>query len=79
MGGITRRAGTRFLSDYGQQEIVRALPFTFNRDQKYLVVFVIGKIDIYRDGVNVSSLVSPYSTAEQIRQLDFAQSADTMY
>jgi len=54
MGGLSRRAGTLFIKDYGAQEIVRILPFMFNIDQKYLIVFTIDEIEIFHDGVSVS-------------------------
>jgi len=84
MGGIKRRAGTRFIRDYGDVEYMRIFPFTFNRDQRYLIVILLEKtgtsrVDIYRDDIRVvTDLVSPYDTADKIRQLDFAQSADAM-
>ena len=84
MGGIKRRAGTEFITDYGSVEYMRIFPFTFNRDQAYVIAIILAndgtsRMDIYRDNVLVApNIVIPYATADEIKELDFAQSADSM-
>ncbi len=84
LGGIKRRAGSVFVRDYGALDYMRIFPFTFNRDQAYIIVVRLTSsstvyIDIYRDDILVSpDILTPYTTKEHIEELDFAQSADTM-
>ena len=84
MGGIKRRAGSEFITHYANVDYMRIFPFTFNRDQAYVIVIVLdvdstSQMDIYRDNVLVSSnIVVPYGTAQEIKEIDFAQSADSM-
>ncbi len=82
-GGMTRRPGSKFIRDYGALEYVRIFPFIFNTEQKYVVVMYLnaglGLVDIYKDNTLVeSALVVPYTTKEQMQEVDFAQSADSM-
>lgn len=84
MGGIKRRGGSEFITQYANVDYMRIFPFTFNRDQAYVIVIVLdvdstSQMDIYRDNVLVSSdIVVPYGTAQEIKEIDFAQSADSM-
>lgn len=75
-GGATRRPGTLFVKEF-EEDYVRLLPFTFNTQQVYLLVFTELRVDMFRDDALVASVVTPY-TAEQVAELDFAQSADSM-
>jgi len=91
-GGLARRPGSLFMRDYGTTEHMRIFPFIFNNDQKYVIVIYLdepdpvgapgvydGLIDVYRDNVLVlPGLVTPYNTERKIREIDTAQSADTM-
>lgn len=84
MGGIKRRSGTEFVTNYGNVEYMRIFPFTFNRDQAYVIAIILAddstsRMDIYRDNVLVApDIIIPYGTATEIEELDFAQSADSM-
>jgi len=78
-GGMRRRPGMSKIQDGIVGENARLAPFVFNTDQKYLIVFKSGFIDVIRDGVKVaSSIVSPYTTNQVLQELDVIQSADTM-
>jgi hypothetical protein len=53
------------------------VPFEFSTEQVYLLVFSDLFVDIYRDGVRESGFVAPWTT-EQLRQINWTQSADTL-
>lgn len=74
-GGAKRRPGMEFIADAGEE--CRVIPFVFNVDQAYLMVFRNNAIDIYRDDVFKVTVVTTYTTAE-LMQIRFTQSADTM-
>ena len=74
-GGVTRRDGLRFLDTLRGDG--RLIAFEFNTQQVYLLVFTNLKMDIYRDGVNIADIDVPW-TIDQIRQINWTQSADTL-
>lgn len=74
-GGVRRRPGMEFIADAGEE--CRVIPFVFNVDQSYLLVFRNNAIDVYRDDVFKATVVTTYTTAE-LMSIRFAQSADTM-
>jgi hypothetical protein len=74
-GGVTRRAGLRYIDSLSGEG--RLIPFEFNTEQTYLIVLTANNIDVYLDDVKVTSLVSPYPEAE-ITQVAWTQSADTL-
>ncbi len=74
-GGITRRAGLRYIDT--ARGSGRLVAFEFNTEQVYLLVFTDLHVDVYRDGVNVADFVSPW-TAAQVSHLVWVQSADTL-
>lgn len=74
-GGVTRRAGLSLIDTLDTTG--RLLSFAFNTQQTYLLVLSGGKIDIYADGVREASVNAPW-TAEQISQIAWTQSADTL-
>lgn len=74
-GGITRRAGLRYIDTVAGDG--RLIPFEFNTEQTYLVVLTANQIDIYLDDVKVSTLSSPWPLTE-ITQVAWTQSADTL-
>jgi len=78
-GGMRRRPGMSKITDTKVESDARLTPFVFNTEQKYIVLFRLGFIDVYRDGVKVASdIVSPYTTDAVIQEIDVIQSADTM-
>jgi hypothetical protein len=74
-GGVSRRTGLYYVDTVAGTG--RLIPFEFNTEQAYLMVVINTEILIYRDGVQVSSVSSPWTTS-QIRQLTWTQSADTL-
>lgn len=76
-GGLRRRQGLSKVEDSKLTGTTRIVPFLFNIDQKYLIVLRALAIDIYKEGVLVSTEVTPYLES-QLFDIDIIQSADTM-
>lgn len=74
-GGVTRRAGMAYI-DTAEGD-GKLIAFEFNTEQTYLLVLTDGQIDIYADGVLDETIAAPW-TEEQIPQLAWTQSADTL-
>lgn len=74
-GGVTRRAGLRFIDNIAGRG--RLIAFEFNTEQTFLLVLTAGLLSIYAKGALVESLAAPW-TAEQIDGITWTQSADTM-
>ena len=84
-GGFVRRPGTTKigdLTDYyktqGEKD-VRLIPFVFNNDQSYLLALSEGKIDVFQGDNYESTLNVPLFTNERLKNIKFAQSADTCF
>lgn len=74
-GGVTRRAGLRFVDAVAGNG--RLLAFEFSVEQTYLLVLTHEQLAIYADEVLVDTIAAPWS-ADQIAQLSSIQSADTL-
>ena len=74
-GGMKRRPGFRYVDTIDSQ--ARLAAFSFNVEQTYLLVFTANKISIYKDGELQVDVNTNY-TAEQLFELQWTQSADTM-
>ncbi|HEY8189896.1 MAG TPA: hypothetical protein VIF12_04375, partial [Micavibrio sp.] len=74
-GGVTRRAGLRYVDTAPGPG--RLIAFEFNTEQTYLLVLTDGKLEIYADGGHVATLEAPWNEA-QIGNIAWTQSADTM-
>ncbi|MFO1145638.1 MAG: hypothetical protein U1E33_03345 [Rhodospirillales bacterium] len=74
-GGVTRRDGLRFVDLAPGPG--RLVAFEFNTEQVYLLVFSDLCIDVYRQGLRIARLDAPW-TAEQLAQINWTQSADTL-
>ncbi len=74
-GGVTRRAGLRYVDSAAGAG--RLIAFEFNTEQTYLLAVTDGQIAIYADGAPDTTLAAPW-TAAQIEQLSWTQSADTL-
>ena len=74
-GGVTRRAGLRYVDTApGDGKLIA---FEFNTQQTSLLVITDSKIDIYTGGTKETSIAAPWTLA-QIPQLAWTQSADTL-
>lgn len=86
-GGITKRSGTRFISEvkYSDKK-TKLIPFIFSTEQAYMLEFGHYYVRFYRnEGVLLNSaatapyeIVSPYSQ-DDLASIDFTQSADVLY
>lgn len=74
-GGIRRRPGLEYVATV--DGVGRILPFVFNTDQYYILVFTNLQVKVYRNDALVDTVATPYVTAD-LFDIDFAQSADTM-
>lgn len=74
-GGVSRRHGLRLLDTAAGPG--RLISFEFNTEQVYLLVFTDRRIDVYRDGARVAIISAPW-TADQLGQINWTQSADTL-
>lgn len=74
-GGLTRRQGTYYMDK--ALGAGRLIGFEFNTEQTYLLVLTHLKLSIYRHGLLVTTLDSPW-TEEQITHVTWTQSADTV-
>lgn len=74
-GGVSRREGLGYVDTARGDG--RLVAFEFNTEQVYLLVFTDLFIDVYRDSVKVASFATPW-TEEQIAQIAWVQSADTL-
>ncbi|MCK5296666.1 MAG: hypothetical protein KAJ75_07225 [Alphaproteobacteria bacterium] len=74
-GGVSRRSGLRYIG--AAQGKGRLIAFEFNTEQAYLLVFTNQRVDVFKDGENVANFAVPW-TEEQIKQINWAQSADSL-
>lgn len=74
-GGVSRRSGFYYVDSIAGTG--RLIDFEFNTTQVYLLALSDNLIDIFRDGLKVTSIASPWS-GDQINQLTWTQSADTL-
>lgn len=85
-GGVYSRPGTRFVGEVADStKRARLIPFSFNTEQTYVLVFEHLKMRVVKDagyilaggGPSIYELVTPYTEA-QLSRLGFTQSADVM-
>jgi hypothetical protein len=74
-GGVTRRAGLRYVDTAAGAG--RLIAFEFNTEQTYLIVVTGGQIAVYANDTLETTLPAPWSEG-QIPQLAWTQSADTL-
>ena len=84
-GGVYSRPGTKFIGELDNStKRARLIPFSFNTDQTYILVFEDQKMRVIRDGGyvltgggSIYEIATPYTEA-QLSRLGFTQSADIM-
>ncbi|MGG5812467.1 hypothetical protein [Falsiroseomonas sp. CW058] len=74
-GGVARRPGLLHIAEIGAP--VRLVPFEFNTEQTYLLVFSPGWMDVFMGDAHVAWIPGPW-TAQMLPQLAWTQSADTL-
>jgi hypothetical protein len=85
-GGVYSRPGFRFIGELDNSARVgRLIPFSFNTEQTYMLVFEHLKVRVIKDGgfvlddggPTIFELATPYTEA-QLPRLGFTQNADVM-
>ncbi len=74
-GGVTRRAGLSYIDTADGNG--KLIAFEFNTEQTYLLAITDEQIAIYASGALIDTVPAPW-TEEQIPQLAWTQSADTL-
>ncbi|MAL73592.1 MAG: hypothetical protein CMM62_01295, partial [Rhodospirillaceae bacterium] len=74
-GGVARRRGLRHIAL--AQGPGRLIPFEFNTEQVYLLVFTDLQVKVYANDILIVTLEAPW-TADQLSHLAWTQSADTL-
>lgn len=86
-GGITRRDGLQFVYNFGSSfTSFKVIPFEFSVSDSYLLVFVAGRIYVFKDKVrqsNINGLGNDYIvatdiTAAMLDELEYTQAVDTL-
>jgi hypothetical protein len=85
-GGLRRRDGLRFIADFTGFTAFKLVPFEFSTTDSYLLVFVAGRIYVYKAGVrqtNINGSGNDYITATgltaaMLDELDHTQAVDTL-
>ena len=83
-GGLTRRPGTKYVANTKSNQAVRLVPFEFSITQAYVLEFGTNYIRFYTNDGQLLNGGSPYEVASpyganDLADLAFAQSADTLY
>lgn len=85
-GGAYSRAGLRFIGEIGDSsKEARLIPFSFNTEQTYVLVFEENTLRFVRDGgyvlendaVTIYEIATPY-TEDELPRIGFTQRADVM-
>lgn len=80
-GFVQRREGTLYINNTAGDNPARNIEFQFNTEQTYRLEFSAGQFKVYKDDVLQTTVnTSPISalTADQIKEMRFTQSADTL-
>ncbi len=86
-GGLKRRDGLKFIYDFGSSFTnFKLIPFEFSVIDSYLLVLVVGRIYVFKNGTlqtNINSSGNDYITATDITaamldELTFTQAVDTL-
>lgn len=80
-GGVKKRGGTNFKLIGSEMEFIRLITFAPSAKTPYLLVFGVSKIKVINAITYelVTELITPYSSAEIIHDIQFATSAYSMY
>lgn len=77
-GGLKRRPGMSRVAGSYINKYCRLESFEFSVTQRYLIVVATDLIHIYKDGTQVATVTSPFTTTAMVDSFDMVQSADTM-
>lgn len=82
-GGAFRREGLEYYAQVDSNDVGRIVPFQFNDEQTYVLVFTAGRMDVYRTDtktLQTSVTASPISNITEaiLSEISWTQSADTL-
>lgn len=83
-GGVTRRAGLKYIAGTKDNKKARLIPFSYNAEQNYVLEFTAGKVRIFTAGEIVSGddgpveITTPY-TESDLATIKYTQSADMLF
>lgn len=81
LGGVYKREGMRMLDDTYLNEKVKLVSFSFNTEQRYLLVFSNQRMRVYKDDLRVAEVTNEVLnkiTTENLPYIKHVQSADTL-
>ncbi len=83
-GPVQRRPGTKFIATTKSNGIARLIPFEFSKTDTYMLLFGDENMRAFRNGGLILDGDDPFElttvyTADQLRQIQFVQSADIMW
>lgn len=80
-GGVRRRPGLAYVDTTTGNQPARLVPFSFNDEQSYLLVFTPGQMAVYADDMKVATLAGEALadlSADVIAAMDWTQSSDVL-
>jgi len=78
LGGLRRRPGLTKTKDSHLLNDGRMFAFEFSRTQDYVILLTPSKISVFHNGELMTTLNSPFSTMDQVKEVQAAQSGDVM-
>lgn len=79
-GGISNRAGTRYITKTAGNKKAVLLPFRYSTEENYIVEITAGTIRFYFGGALVDGVsISNTFTETELEQIKYTQSADVMF
>lgn len=87
-GGIRRRPGLKYIAELpsAAADGVRLVPFEFSVDDSYMLCFTNNRMYVFKDGVQIANIngggtayLTTSITSAMLSQLNWTQSADTMF
>jgi hypothetical protein len=87
-GGIRRRPGLKYIAELpsAAADGVRLVPFEFSVDDSYMLCFTNNRMYVFKDGVQITNIngggtayLTTTITSAMLSQLNWTQSADTMF
>ena len=83
-GGISRRDGLEFIFNFGSTfTAFKIIPFEFSVNDSYLLVFVVGRIYVFKNSIRqyigtVGYIAASDITAAMLDELEYTQAVDTL-
>lgn len=80
-GGIKKRPGTFYRDAYSPDTALRLIPFVVSADNAFLLIVGLNIIHIFNPatGTTITTVATPYFTAQNIKELQFVHTRYSMY